>query len=137
MRTSSLYKLFNEYPLLSFTLVALTCATFVLLIICIVLWLKRRWYKRLDSRRSSEDGEKCFGAFMIFYTAGDLYDYMSYAKDGASRKLIDASSGRGAMPLIPKTIARELIIKEQIGQGRYGKVYKALRGDDFVAVKVF
>lgn len=73
---------------------------------------------------------------MTLFIIGGFYEYMCDTKDDASHRLIDASSGRGALPLIPKTIARELVIKELIGQGRYGKVYKALRGDDFVAVKV-
>lgn len=46
-------------------------------------------------------------------------------------------SGAGLPILVPRTVAREVELRELIGQGRFGQVFRAVWRNDLVAVKIF
>ena len=48
-----------------------------------------------------------------------------------------SGSGSGKPQLLRRTIARQIRLGEIIGKGRYGEVYRGVRFDENVAVKIF
>ncbi|XP_067938178.1 activin receptor type-1-like [Watersipora subatra] len=101
----------------------------ILLLLLTILFI----YKRFTSSQEKRKEKK--------RVRNDLGDNLSAQPltDDCSIELPDPTSGSGSgMPmLVQRTIAKSVTLLDQIGTGKYGKVYKGLYQSSPVAVKIF
>nr|CAB3266923.1 TGFbeta-receptor Ic [Phallusia mammillata] len=103
------------------------CALLVLMALVIVIW--KQSGKRTKNQLINMTPTDSIPDAM---PDGLVEDCISYGKDWSS-----SGSGAGLPLLVHRTIARQVVIQEVIGKGRYGEVYRGKwRGED-VAVKKF
>ncbi|XP_037085271.1 bone morphogenetic protein receptor type-1A-like [Pollicipes pollicipes] len=101
-------------------LISVTLCLVIFVIVVAIVYLRYR--KRLEERRDPDDVIPDYEALIA-----------------ASHGLAETSSGSGSGKpfLTQRTIAREIVVGETVGQGRYGLVKRGLYHGQPVAVKVF
>nr|CAD7577122.1 unnamed protein product [Timema californicum] len=99
----------------------------------VILLMRRSHRKRLMAARTLTDPE-------TFYTSDDLLR-VTAAGDSTLREYMEHSltsgSGSGLPLLIQRTLAKQIMLAECIGKGRYGEVWRGVWHGENVAVKIF
>lgn len=111
---------YDYIPIIAFSLSMVIC---LLITFAIAGWIFLRYRKKEKSR---------------LYTLASTDSYTS-GNSNLLQTLIGQSSGSGSgIPLlVQRTIAKQIIIERQIGEGRFGKVCLANWRGEHVAVKIF
>eukprot|EP00794_Sanderia_malayensis_P017253 gene17253-18978_t len=106
-------------------------------VICILGIVAVLWYNRYYSRKASSN---MLNKYINVEVGRDFLSNFEVDKNKRLKDIIDASmSGSGAgLPLLAqRTIARQIVLCECIGKGRFGDVHRGTWNGENVAVKIF
>lgn len=101
----------------------------------ILLYARRKHRKRILAARSmSFDLEEAYSGDPVMRTTATVGD--STLKEYLEQS-ITSGSGFGLPLLMQRTLAKQIVLKDQIGKGKYGEVWRGLINNTEVAVKIF
>lgn len=129
-------------PVMMVSIVA-TLALSILMFGAIIYFLRRKRY-------ASKNGSRQIAMSSVTGAASDVERSLLWREDqtrttgfgdSTLREVMDPSgtcgSGSGLPFLVPRTLSKEITLVEQIGKGKYGKVWRGKWQEDDVAVKIF